>query len=440
MLQQANKQYQQDLATVSGEWTKEKKALLVQRFAAVKHLFDDKQPLTDTLVTAYFYRLLSVVKKSNKTYDFSKIRLVVSSSYIPNAASYGEGTIVFNAGLFCRLQNEAQAAFVLCHELAHYFLNHSNKQIDSYLSSLYSKETQAQLKHLNHEEYNKNARLEKLATTIVFGSKRHNRLHESQSDSMAIVLMQKTGFDLNESIHCLEVLDSVDSYKYNNTLELKQRFSSDTFAFRDAWIKKQTGLGVMASTLEKSDSIREDSLRTHPDIPQRIHAIKTMLSSIQSNKGKAFLIDAALFKKLQADFDFEMIEYCYQSNQVSRALLYSLQMLTAFPENSYLYSMTGKCLVKCYYKQKEHHLDDITERPSPTFDEAYSSLLRMLNTIRLDDLAQVSDVWAQKYRSRFENDEGYLFLLIENAGINNRAEKQELINRYQNLFARRPKP
>lgn len=434
MLQQANSQYQKDLASVSGEWSKEKKELLGERFAAIKNLFDDRQPVTDTLIARYFDRLLSLILKVNPSYDFSKIRLIVSSTFVPNASSWGEGTLVFNAGLFSRLENEAQAVFVLCHELSHYLLDHSGKQIDSYLSSLYSKETQDQLKRLKQEEYNRNARLEKLVKTMVFGSKRHNRLHESQADSMAVMLMQKTGFDLNEAVNCLKILDSVDNYKYNTALDLKNRFSSDTFTFRDAWIKKQTGLGIMASSLEKPDSIMRDSLKTHPDIPERMKAIRAMLSVNSNAAGQKFLVNETLFKKLQTDFDFEMIEYCYQNNQVSRAMLYALQMVPRFPENAYLYSMIGKCLVKCYYKQKEHHLDDITDRPSPYYDESYTSLLRMINTVRLDDLAQLTNVWSQKNRSRFENNEDYLFLLIENAAINDLPEKQELIKRYRNLF------
>ena len=53
-----------------------------------------------------------------------------SRSYVPNASSMGEGTIFFHIGSVHRLQTKARQ---LCsgHELAHYYLNHTNNGLQN---------------------------------------------------------------------------------------------------------------------------------------------------------------------------------------------------------------------------------------------------------------------------------------------------------------------
>jgi predicted SprT family Zn-dependent metalloprotease len=87
----------------------------------------------------------------------------------------GEGTIFFNIGLFHRLQNESQAAFILCHELAHYYLNHSNDNIHQYVNTIYSDDFQQKLKSIQKLSYEKNKQLDALAKNLLFRNRRHGR-------------------------------------------------------------------------------------------------------------------------------------------------------------------------------------------------------------------------------------------------------------------------
>lgn len=48
--------------------------------------------------------------------------------------------ILLNMGLFYRLANESQAAFVICHQLAHLYLAHSERSINNYVQKIHSPE------------------------------------------------------------------------------------------------------------------------------------------------------------------------------------------------------------------------------------------------------------------------------------------------------------
>ena len=89
----------------------------------VKDLLLSSRSVTED--SAYHY-IQSVVKKiinSNEVLKELDVRVVFSRDLWPNAYSIGDGTIAFNAGLFIFLKNEAEMAFILCHELAHFSPN-----------------------------------------------------------------------------------------------------------------------------------------------------------------------------------------------------------------------------------------------------------------------------------------------------------------------------
>jgi predicted Zn-dependent protease len=74
----------------------------------------------------------------------------------------GDGTIVINAGLVIFMANEAELVFALCHELAHYYLDHSNKAIKKMVTEYNSDAFKAEIKRLSKEEYGVGHQLESL--------------------------------------------------------------------------------------------------------------------------------------------------------------------------------------------------------------------------------------------------------------------------------------
>ena len=145
LLESALQRYQKDMAGVSGENKKYISDIYKERFDQISKQFSDHEVITDPKAMAYLSALLDRVIKANPPINSSELRVLFSKAWWPNAASMGEGTIFFNIGLFNRLENESQVIFVLCHELAHYLLDHSNNKIRQYVATVYSNEFQKQL-------------------------------------------------------------------------------------------------------------------------------------------------------------------------------------------------------------------------------------------------------------------------------------------------------
>ena len=218
----AEQRYKQDVSGLSGKNKKYLQQLYTDRYEHIKKMYDQKEIVTNTAATSYLQSLLAEISKSNTAIRSLDVRVAFTRAWWPNASSMGEGTVLFNIGLFNKLKNESQAAFVLCHELAHLYLNHSNNAINNYVNTYYSEEFQKELKRINQSSYQKNQQLDELAKPVAFNSRRHSREHEAEADSMALEWMKNTPFDVHEVITCLGLLDSVDNDKYNIAPPLKQ--------------------------------------------------------------------------------------------------------------------------------------------------------------------------------------------------------------------------
>jgi Zn-dependent protease with chaperone function len=430
------KRYKQDLTALSGDNKKYYEELYKERHQKIQRMYTDKVIIAEGKAASYLQGLAKEIIKSNPVLAGLETRIVFSRAWWPNASSMGEGTIIFNIGLFNRLANESQAAFVLCHELAHLYLNHSNNSISRYVNTIYSKEFQQELKRIKNTEYQKNQQAEALVKNLAFRSRRHSREHETEADSLAVEWMKNTSFDLRESVTCLSLLDSVDRDKYDINPELEQVFHSKEYPFQAQWVKKEENLfSTLAATTEEEAKREIDSLKTHPDCSNRIKRIAGRVEQYYKTGSKPFVVSEEQFKKLQTDFDYEIIEHCYRSNNISRSLYYTLQMLPGRRADPYLVTSVGRCLNQVYSAQKTHTLGKVVDLPSPYNDKKYDKLLRFIQQLRLADIAAISYFYLLIYQSDLAVHEDFLEALINSkANFNKPEEKKYWVDRYNKQF------
>lgn len=388
LLDGVSQRYQKDVAGLSGEHKKYLADIYKERYELIRERFTEGEVLSDKGAQDYLQALVNEVLRGNPSLKADGLRIAFSRSFYANAASMGEGTILFNIGLFHRLDNEAQAAFVLCHELAHYFLDHSNRNIHQYVSTIYSADFQKKLKDIKRSDYGQNSQLESLGKNLLFRNRRHSRQFEQAADSMALELLKNTHFDVRESLSCLALLDSADKDKYKAPLQLEQQFNFPAFAFKKSWLENDDL--VFGSRKEEKITAEEDSLKTHPDCRKRIEALKSRVAAYAHAGMQPFVVDEARFKQLKGGFDFEIVEYCFQTKRVTRSLYYALEGLKVYPADPYLATMVGKCLNELYAYQKRHELGKVADLPNPQFSEEYNSLLHLVQNLRLQELAALS--------------------------------------------------
>lgn len=102
-----------------------------------------------------------------------------------NAFIIGDGTIVFNVGLFQNVTNEASVAIILGHELGHFLMGDN---LDNYLKvKTYSKKVDG------------SARIEK-KLNYSFEYAGYSRRQELMADSIGYLLARKAGYDLQYGV------------------------------------------------------------------------------------------------------------------------------------------------------------------------------------------------------------------------------------------------
>jgi Zn-dependent protease with chaperone function len=399
LLSAIKQRYDKDVSTLKGNNKKYLQQVYKERFEEINKNFSDKLVVSDPQVNSYLSSITKEIVDENPFIHPAELRILFSYGWWPNASSMGEGTILFNIGLFHRLENEAQVAFVICHELSHYYLDHSNKSIERYVNSVNSDEFQKKIKAIQKTEYRQNQQAEVLLKGLTFNSRRHSREFEQQADSMAIQLMKHTPYDLRESLRTLALLDSVDKDKYNIPLELPKRFNFEYFPFKKSWIQSSTiRFGEMQKETSKD---LDDSLKTHPDCRIRIQKIEPDVQKFYSPGSKKFIVSENTFEKLKKQFDYEIIQYCFDNDNISRCLYYALEMSAIFPGDVYFHTMIGKCLNSIYTHQQNHELGKIVDLPGSEVNNQYNTLLKMLQNLRLSEISSISYYYLLQHVSEF---------------------------------------
>jgi Zn-dependent protease with chaperone function len=393
--------YKEELASLPSRNRKDFLDAYARRWENVKSKFDRQEIYTSPAAQQYLDALVAEIEKANPSLREHPFSCYFSRSDIPNASYIGEGIILFNMGLFDRLDDESQAAFVLCHEIAHFLLQHTENGITKYVATINSEEVQAQLRKIKGSEYRKNEQLEKLVKGLTFDSRRHSRDHESQADSMGVELMRNTRFDLSGARTTLALLDVIDADTLNTAACLQQLFNAKNYPFQKKWIAREEGL-LGGHARIKRDGL-EDSLKTHPDCQTRIQLLAPLIGRRSSGNSLKFAVDSSTFQKLKYIFRYEVIEYAFRSEDYARSFYCTLDLLQQIPDDAYLVAQVGRLLNAIYAAQKAHRLSKVVDLPSPDYPSNYNLLLQFIQNLYLEDIAAISYNYLRQYHPQMDH-------------------------------------
>jgi beta-barrel assembly-enhancing protease len=238
---------------------------------------------------------------------FSELRFYTLKSNETNAFSTDQGIIFVTTGLVSQVSTEAQIAYVLAHEIAHYKRKHV-------------------LERFKQKTVLKNANYYELST--------YSKDRELEADADAIELYKKAGYD--ESL--IEPTFDVLMYAYLPFDELKipmDFFNSTDFYMPSFKFPKEE----FPITAEENYN---DSKSSHPNISKRKKQVIDVLEKGTSWKGSATVIGGNRFAEIRNIARFESIRNSILSLDLTNAL-YSIYILEKeFPNSEYLKSMKAK--------------------------------------------------------------------------------------------------
>ena len=195
-----------------------------------------------------------------------------------NAYALGDNVLAVNLGLITFSGSREELALAIAHEMSHNILHHPENAMRERAEWLTSDAYKQSLNAVLNSRYERLTRLQKILEGFTFSRSRHQRFHEAEADSMAIVLLKKCNISFNAGyfLH----LDSADEeYREHLRQPLRNYFTAYNLPFENTWATRHSH-GLSTRNYNFSDTTTlEDSLKTHPDCPERYARTKDRSSA-----------------------------------------------------------------------------------------------------------------------------------------------------------------
>jgi hypothetical protein len=364
-----------------------KKAYLAERDHRLEKTTEEirQRAVVDDVLWPFLKGILKRITAVNP--EATRVKVILVANPTANAYSIGEGTVVVYTGLLAGLENEDQLAFVLCHEIAHYLLEHPTKGLERDILSTHNKAFKEKIKAANSEEFNKNEHLENIIKTVFFRSRYHSRDYERQADSLAYRLFLKTAWSAGQVSRMMEVFEFIDEPLRDSTLNLSAQFGCDQYPFQKQWLNKGAGsVWSDAKSIRKAaEKSVQDSLSTHPDWKNRLAWILEMAGS-QSAGAPTSNVASPSYATIRFLSVLECINAWYHRGRYDRALFYASLYQHTYKTCGYLHDIQSLSLYELYAHARDHKLATVLTQPSPDYPENLNALLSFLNSLRLKDL------------------------------------------------------
>lgn len=281
-----------------------------------KVLFNDQ-------VGIYVNKVFDKVLAADGGVTKNDVRLYIVKSNYSNAFASDQGAIFVTTGLLTRIQNEAQLAFILCHELVHFKKKHS---IDVFV---YSK--------------TKDQKSTKESSVLDFFSKAaYSKEKETEADKNGLDIFLKTGYSADAAVSVFNVLHY--SYLPFSSIEFDRSFV-EIGPFK--WLNNQF-IGETTPVFAEEDE--DDTSSTHPNTFKRKELIKSIISG---NEGKEYLISKEEFQLIQKICRYEYCREALLNRDYTGAIYSAFALLKEDTTNLYLKKVIAKSLysISTYYNQ-----------------------------------------------------------------------------------------
>lgn len=293
-----------------------KKKFYVESHYVLDHLLQSGKVLTGDPISAYVNHVADTLLRSDPELRKQLHIYVIKSPYV-NAYTLVDGYIFINIGLIAQLENEAQLAYILSHEIVHYRNKHS---LNTFLEYIKIDRTSGA-----NDDDNLEAKLE------------YSKEQETEADVQGLAIFMKSNYDIRAVMTAFDVMQysylPFDEEPFDKTF-----LEDDNLKLPDSYFLKET------KAISNDDNF-DDSKSTHPNVRKRKEAIKPEVdNSFNDASRKKFLVSETEFKRMQTISRFEMCRLELQSREYPDALYSSFLLQKKYPNSAYLKKITGKTL------------------------------------------------------------------------------------------------
>lgn len=384
-------------------------ALYKRQTDQLKELVRDSFFVDDSRFTDLVVSTFSRLQKPNNRPEVARRSLLVARTSVPNAVCVGEGTYFVTTGLFSVIENQAQLAAALAHEMAHYELNHMKPLLETNL-------------RIEKMTANQAAQVRKGKTSVeaiiqirhqLSAASRFSRAMEMEADSLGFIYFRNSGFYEPDFVRMLTMLEMGDSLR---DLSIEDRFAPLRFSkypFKDFWLAKRPSIYAK----RRSDYFMPyDSLRTHPEFNDR----RARISALATSTGNQYFESRSEFDYAKARARLESIEASFQFRRLDICLYETLGELHNTKGSSYLLSVVGKVFLKLYKARSDNTFGYYVSGNTNGYSAAERQVNNFLYNLTKDEMAELGFHFMNKTSNFDEKIEIHYYLLWQFSKLTDR--------------------
>lgn len=357
--------------------------------------------------------ILGEIYQSNPNIDHSNFRFFVRTSPLPNASSYGNGIFSINNGLFSLTENDDEIAFILCHEIAHYELQHIDKSIETYFQETESGDAKDRISKIKEKRYGRFALAREFYQDLSFLMRKNSREAEIEADSLGNIYYSKTSYSPAAAIAILSRLDFDERSYFNKKIDLKKYFSFEEYPFKNYWIEKEeTNLFNIDKPINEY-AFNADSIKTHPAIKERVKILKA-----QSPEDKEVTVmDSKDLRKISI---LTAIEIALDKKQLDLALYFLINEFESNNIDRQHFATKTAALFKELYVLKDSHQIGRYISPENPFskEEELDKIRRFLINLEMKNTRKIGYFFAHENETSLSANAGGRELLAYFNNIN----------------------
>lgn len=322
------------------------------------------------------------------------LKILIARDNTPNAYCLADGTFVINMGLYNWMDNEAQVAGVISHELGHKIEDHTLKSVlNTVEQNELDKSTVQNIKETTDQRsLGRNEKAFDVLKNRIYKKGMEKRKLEMQADYLGYVIFKNSDFKKNEFINGLQKLQTFDTISPRELKieTYKKLFDLPKQAFKEKWMKKED-FSLYNYNFYK-EKLNKDSLASHPEMTKRIEMLKKTFPELNTSVEPEKPSEAYLALKKTARM--EILPNYFHSEDYGLGIYVAMQFLQDGEEEKYYKSWLGKCFSKIYEARKNYNLNRYLDRVEPkNQSESYQQFLNFMWNLSLEEIKNISDYY-----------------------------------------------
>lgn len=346
-------------------------------------LFDDP---ASKYVTKVGKKILEQIPSSKRP----SIRFYAVKSSAVNAFATNSGLVFVNVGLLARLENEAQLAFILAHEITHVMEKHN---LDLFLEQ--KKIEKGNQKDILRGRDEVNANLMK--------RNNYSRELEFEADEGGIQYFTKTDYNLQAALDVFEILRRAYLPATNDKFDWSY-FEDEGLRFPKGYVLEEV---QEIGSLKLDD---DDSVSTHPSIDKRKGKIREEIGRKENTNKKEYLVSEKTFELIKKQSKHSMIGYYLRDFDYYKAIYTANTCLADKELDPHIFEYNiGQALSAITKLRNESEFYDFRVKAEDVEGES-QQVYKLINALSAEELNILAINYLWKLVEKYPKDEMVLSL------------------------------